>query len=44
MGFGPPVVVSRTVWCSALSSPPINTTMIDSQIQNMNPMMAPSEP
>ena len=42
-GFGVPVVVSWTVWCSvsALSSAPINTTMIDSQIQTMNAMMAP---
>ena len=45
-GFALPVVVSRAVWCSvsALSSAPISTTIIDSQIQNMNAMMAPSEP
>jgi hypothetical protein len=45
-GFGLPVVVSRTVRCSvsALTSAPINTTITDSQSQNMNPMMAPREP
>jgi hypothetical protein len=44
-GFGLPVVVSRAVWCSvsALSSAPISTTIVRSQIQNINAMMAPRE-
>ena len=45
-GFGCPVVLSRTVWCSisALSLAPTRTTMIEIQIQVMKPMTAPSEP
>lgn len=45
-GFWPPTVVSRTVWCSisAFSSAPSSTTVVESQIQVMKPMAAPSEP
>jgi len=45
-GFGGPTVLSRAVWCStsALSLAPSRTTIIDTHIQVIKPMMAPSEP
>jgi hypothetical protein len=46
IGCGLPVVVSVKVWCSisALISAPISTTTLDSHIQIINPITAPSEP
>jgi len=45
-GFGAPTVLSRAVWCSisALSLAPSRTTIIDTHIQVIKPIMAPSEP
>ncbi len=45
-GLGSPTVVSLAVWCSssALSCAPSNTIVVESQIQVMKPMAAPSEP
>ena len=45
-GFGAPTVLSRAVWCSisALSLAPSRTTIIDTHIQVIKPMIAPSEP
>src|ERR1700686_3777072 len=46
IGWAAPSVVSRAVWfsISALSLPPIRITAIESQIQVMKPITAPSEP
>ena len=45
-GLSAPSVVSRAVWCSisASISAPTSTTLVDSQIQVMKPMAAPSDP
>ena len=45
-GCSAPSVVSLAVWCSssALISPPSRTIVVESQIQVMKPIAAPSEP
>ena len=46
IGFGAPVVVSRTVWCSisASISAPSRMTIAEIQSHVMKPMTAPNEP
>ena len=46
IGFLPPSVVSLAVWCSisAFISAPKRTMIIESHIQTMKPMTAPSDP